>query len=83
MPTRPPTRIHTRVHACVRAWAHTCKEIADEDNMLQLAAGGVIGALLVIGLLSLVVYARRDPDRFKKLIVSFLLNEEQHLPCVT
>ena len=50
--------------------------IAVEDNVLQLVTGGVIGALFVVGLLSLVAYARRDLERFKKLIVSFLLNEE-------
>ena len=69
-------RTHTRSHARSHAPTHSRKVIAVEDNVLQLVAGGVIGALFVVGLLSLVAYARRDLERFKKLIVSFLLNEE-------
>ena len=48
---------------------------AVESNVVQLVAGGLIGALFAAGLLSLIVYAHRDPERFKTLIVSFLLNE--------
>ena len=39
--------------------------------------GGLIGVLFAAGLASLLVYARRNLDRFKKLITSFLLNEAQ------
>ena len=48
---------------------------AVESNMVQLVVGGLVGALFAAGLLSLIVYAHRDPERFKKLIGSFLLNE--------
>ena len=49
--------------------------MAVEDSAHQLIVGGLVGALFSGGLLSLFVYARRDAERFKKLIVSFVLNE--------
>ena len=60
--------------------------LAVEGSLLQRVVGGLIGALFVAGLLSLLIYARRDPNRFKKLIASFLMNEVPHLhtarPCI-
>ena len=53
----------------------TVQMMAVEDSAHQLIVGGLIGALFAGGLLSLFVYARRDAERFKKLIVSFVLNE--------
>ena len=46
-----------------------------ESNVVQLIVGGLVGALFAAGLLSLFQYARQDPERFKKLIASFLMNE--------
>ena len=48
---------------------------AVESHVVQLVFGGLAGALFAAGLLSLLVYAKRDPQRFKKLIGSFLMNE--------
>ena len=51
-----------------------------EENVLQLIIGALIGALFAAGLLSLFAYARRDLERFKSLISSFLLNEARLTP---
>lgn len=49
--------------------------MSTQSNVVQLIVGGLVGALFAAGLLSLFQYARQDPERFKKLIVSFLMNE--------
>ena len=48
---------------------------ASKTNPTKLIAGGLVGAVAVLGLAFLIYYASKNPARFRKLIVSFLLNE--------
>jgi hypothetical protein len=47
----------------------------EDTNALQLVAAGFVGVILVGGLMFLGKYAYHNPNKFKSLIVSILLNE--------
>ena len=54
-----------------------CVAVATEEgsSLLQKLAGGIIGLLLVAAVLGVLNYFRQDPQRFRKMIMSFVLNE--------
>ena len=43
--------------------------------MIKWAVGGLIGVLAAVGMGTMIVYARKDPDKFRDMAASFLLNE--------
>ena len=49
--------------------------LTERSSLLQKIAGGTIGLLLVVAMVGVLDYFRRDPKRFRKLIMSFILNE--------
>ena len=55
--------------------AGECKAVSDASSLLQKIAGGAIGFLLVVAVIGVLNYFRQDPQRFRKMIMSFMLNE--------